>query len=163
QGQGQQQGGQQPGQQPGQGQGSQPNGGRLGTSPQGQPGNPSAITAGRPLTPEEARQFGREFRDRREAAEGLRRELTQQGESTKELDQLIARMRALEGTKPYEDPRALAQLQEQVVEGLKSFEFGLRRKLDVQPDRPLLNSNDQVPAGYKQLVEEYYKSLAKKP
>ena len=116
----------------------------------------------RPLSPDDARQIGREYRDRREAAEGLRRELQKQGENVKDLDDLIQRMKQLESPKTYDDPKAVAKLQESVVEGLKSFEFGLRRKLEAQLDRPLSSGSGDVPQGFKQLVEEYYKALAKK-
>ena len=51
-----------------------------------------------------------------------------------------------------------------VVEDLKAWEFALRRQLGASETAgPALGGNDNVPAAYKDLVSEYFKSLAKKP
>ena len=53
------------------------------------------------------------------------------------------------------------ELQEQVIRGLKEFEYALRRQIDQDDDRELLlTGSDEVPEGYRELVEKYYKSLA---
>ena len=44
----------------------------------------------------------------------------------------------------------------------KKFEFALRRKSE-GGDQPLsLSGSDEVPAGFRQAIEEYYRALAKK-
>jgi hypothetical protein len=48
-----------------------------------------------------------------------------------------------------------------VAEGLKRFEYALRRKVGDDTDRALVNGSEDVPAEYKALVEEYYRSLSK--
>jgi hypothetical protein len=49
-----------------------------------------------------------------------------------------------------------------VAEGLKRFEFGLRRKVeDADIDQPALNATDEVPRGFRDLVNEYYRSLSR--
>ena len=55
----------------------------------------------------------------------------------------------------------LLRLQEQVSEGLKRFEFGLRRKVEDEADRALVSGSDEVPQEFRKLVEQYYKSLSK--
>ena len=51
-----------------------------------------------------------------------------------------------------------------VVQGFKEFEFSLRRQLaGDEADRPALGGNENVPAGYRDMVNEYFKSLSKKP
>ena len=56
----------------------------------------------------------------------------------------------------------LERLQTLVAEGLKRFEFGLRRKVeDATGDQPALMTTDEVPRGFKELVAEYYRSLSK--
>ena len=46
-------------------------------------------------------------------------------------------------------------------EELKSFEFALRKKLGASDDeRVLLGRSGDVPAAFKQYVEQYYRSLA---
>jgi hypothetical protein len=116
----------------------------------------------RGFTPEEARQYAREFRDRRAEAEALRRELLREGENAGDLDALIAKLRELERGDAFDDPEALRQLQGAVVEGFKAFEFALRRRLEGPGREPLLGASDEVPPGYRRLVEEYYRSLARK-
>jgi hypothetical protein len=51
-----------------------------------------------------------------------------------------------------------------VVQGFKEFEFTLRRQVvGAEADRPALGGNENVPAGYRDMVNEYFKSLSKPP
>jgi hypothetical protein len=51
-----------------------------------------------------------------------------------------------------------------VLQGFKEFEFNLRRQVvGVEADRPALGGNESVPAGYRDMVNEYFKSLSTKP
>jgi hypothetical protein len=152
-----QQGGQQPNARGGGAINSPGGGGVFGPITPG-PGNP-----GGRLSPEDIRQFSREYRDRRQAAEALRKDLQNQNVDVGELDRTIQRMRALESQKSYEDPAQLERLQDQVLEGLKAFEFALRRQSEEgDRGRPVLGGSADVPAEFRQLVAEYYKSLSKK-
>ena len=45
---------------------------------------------------------------------------------------------------------------------MKKFEFSLRRKTDGGNESLALSGSDQVPEGFRQAIEEYYRSLAKK-
>ncbi|MGD8699972.1 MAG: hypothetical protein PVJ43_11815, partial [Gemmatimonadales bacterium] len=122
----------------------------------------AATTDGFPgFNPGEVRQFRREFRERRGEAERLRDELADEGIDTAELDAIVARLRDLERDRPYGDPRGLAELQAQVIQNLKEFEYVLRRELGAGDSRQLLlTGSDEVPPGYRGLVEEYYRALA---
>ena len=172
QGQGQGQGQGQQGQ--GQGQGQQGQGGRQGQGDPTQPGQGSQLGmpgggqtggGGQPgrLNGGDARQFSREFGVRRQAAEGLRRDLGQNMDPA-ELDRIIADLRRLESGRPFSDPQGLEELQRAVIEGLKTWEFKLWRSLSQNGEnRPALGAPSQVPAEYRALVEEYYRSLGKKP
>ncbi len=45
---------------------------------------------------------------------------------------------------------------------LKRLEFGLRREVEGQSTAPTARTGtDEVPEGYRRLVEEYYKALAR--
>ena len=127
-------------------------------------GNPTGGGGNGRIAPGDARQFGREFRLRREAAESLRRELAQQGGvDLRELDRAIDALRQLESGRRFGDPRGVDQLQAAVIEGLKTWEFRLFRALGQAGDnRPALGSPSQAPAEYRALVEEYYRSLGRK-
>jgi hypothetical protein len=107
------------------------------------------------------RQFRREIAERINEADGIRRELQDQRVDAEELAALIARLRALDDRLVSGDPRALASLRTEVIPGLKEFEYGLRRRLmgDEAP-RLLLGESDDVPEGYRELVEEYYRALS---
>ncbi len=113
------------------------------------------------FTPGDVRQFRREFGEQRGEAERLRQELQREGIDASELGAIIDRMRRLESDRPYSDPRGLAELQAQIIRDLKEFEYMLRRELIGNEARELLLSgSDEVPPGYRELVEEYYRSLA---
>jgi hypothetical protein len=71
-------------------------------------------------------------------------------------------LKAFDNDRIYTDPRGLEQLQAAAIDRLKKFEFSLRRKADTGNDSLSLSGSDQVPEGFRQAIEEYYRSLAKK-
>ncbi len=120
-------------------------GGALGGSNSGPPG---------------ARQFAREFRERVGDAEELRDRLAGEGMQTTDLDAVVRAMRDFEeefqGT-----TRGLDELSSDVIDGLKLFEFWLRRVTQAEAGvRPQLAGSDRVPEEYRSLVEEYFRALA---
>ena len=52
----------------------------------------------------------------------------------------------------------LARLQSTIAEGLKRFEFGLRRRVDADESSIALSGSDEA---FRKLVQEYYRSLAR--
>jgi len=52
-------------------------------------------------------------------------------------------------------------LQSIVAEGLKRFEFGLRRKVEGDQNSIALSGADESPEEYKRANEEYFRSLSK--
>ena len=67
---------------------------------------------------------------------------------------------AADGT--YGNPAQVAALQAQILETLKRLEFGLRREVEgTAPRRGTLAGSDEVPERYRELVEEYYRTLAR--
>jgi hypothetical protein len=77
---------------------------------------------------------------------------------------LIDQLRSLEGSRAFNDPDELARLRGSVVQGFKEFEFTLRRQVvGAEADRPALGGNENVPAGYRDMVNEYFKSLSRRP
>jgi hypothetical protein len=168
QGQGQGQGQGQQGQN-----GQQQGGGQMGggqndqQGPGGQLGGNNQRGGGVPngrLSADDIRQFAREFRDQRQSAEQLRKDLQQMGVDPSDLNRMIDQMRQLENGKAYNDPAAIEKLQQSLIEGLKAFEFALRRQVEGNDKgRPVLGASGEVPAGFRQMVDEYYRSLSKKP
>ena len=153
------------GQQGQQGQQSQQgqSGERSSANPSAQTGGGQGARVGGAFTPEQIRQFMREYRERRGDAEALRRELSREGVDVAQLDRMIAQLRALEAARVYNDTEELQRLQSAVVEGFKSFEFALRRAMEGDPrDRPLVGGTSDVPPEFRKMVEEYYKALARR-
>ena len=108
------------------------------------------------------RQFGREFRARRQAAESLRADLKAMGQETADLDRLLNQFRALDNNRTFGDPRGLDRLETDLIEGLKELEFSLWRKFgDESGQRPAAGASARVPPQFRELVEEYYRSLAR--
>ena len=60
-------------------------------------------------------------------------------------------------------PRRSSALQTAVAEGMKRFEFSLRRQAEMKGSEVFLSGADDVPEEYRKLVEQYYKSLSKGP
>ena len=165
--QGQGQGGERPGDSTGQG------GGRGGdpTQPQeagdlrtqGIPfggamrGNPE------PFTEEEIAQYTREFAQRLAQARDLLRTLEADGQEVQDLKEAIDALEALEDPGTYGDLPQIAMLQGQIQENLKRLEFLLRREVEGErPGRAALTGSDEVPAGFRKMVEEYFKNLARR-
>lgn len=127
-------------------------------------GGPAGVGAGATFTAEEARQLARELRARRESAQALRRSVQGTGVDTRELDRAITRLGTLEGANVLGNAAAMQQLRAGITEDLKAFEFALRRKLGAaDTGGPALGGSEQVPAQYREMVNEYFKALAKKP
>ena len=91
----------------------------------------------------------------------LRRALRADGVDTRQLDDILTRLKALDDDRIYKNVQELAELQAAVSEGLRRFEFDLRRKVEGEAGDVRLTGSDDVPAEFKSLVEEYYRSLAK--
>ena len=114
------------------------------------------------IGPDEARQLQRQARERRTEAEALRRELQGMGVDVADLDQLIRDLRTLDDSRVYTDFDEISRLQSQLVEGVRRFEFNLRRELGAGEADPLfLSSSDEAPREYRKLIEDYYRALAR--
>jgi hypothetical protein len=113
---------------------------------------------------EDIRQWRREFRERVQEAEGLREELRRQDLQVPDLKDIIARMKEFDQKKIYMDPLGFDELQADLLEELKQFEYWLRRELEgIGKEKLFLAGSDQVPSEYRKLVEEYYRSLSRTP
>jgi hypothetical protein len=159
----------QEGQEGQQGQGQQGREGQQGQQGQGQQGQRGGQPGGSPQTgggdfsPDDmGRQFQSELRQRRGELQELRRELQQEGVDVTQLDQLLRTLEVLENRDPIGDPRGMEQLAEAVIPGLKEFEYMLRRQLGgADMEQLFLSGSDEVPPEYRELVEEYYRSLSR--
>jgi hypothetical protein len=112
---------------------------------------------------DDIRQWRGQFREYANDAETLRRQLQTAGVNPRDMDDVLRRLREMDNDKVYADPRGLEQLQAAVVDQLKKVEFALRRATEAGNESLSLSGSDQVPEGFRQAIEEYYRSLSKKP
>ena len=140
----------------------QPNDGmQRNPSMRGGPGG-DARNTGQQYSAEAIRQFRRELVERTNDAQALRQALQQAGVAVKDLDEVVRRLRQLDNETAFKDILGVQELTNAALETLKKFEFDLRKKLDQSSNALFLNGNEEIPANFRTLVEEYYKSLAKK-
>jgi hypothetical protein len=95
-------------------------------------------------------------------AQELRRDLQNAGVDPRELDQILRDLRQFDSDQAFVDPRSLEALQASALEKLKTMEFALRQKGEAK-DLPLtLSGSEEVPTGFRESIEEYYRSIARK-
>ena len=110
---------------------------------------------------EDVRQFKREFRERVNEASGLGEQLLKQKIETPVLKDIIRSLERLDKNQLYLEPDGLAQLEGEVLASLKQFEYWLRQKFEGLNEGELLVATpDQVPLRYRDLVEDYFRSLS---
>ncbi len=117
----------------------------------------------RPFTAEEIRQFRSEFGQRNDQVRSLQDRLREAGQgSAQDLQAVLEAMARLEREGIYANPAQVAALNEEILNSLKRLEFGLRREVEGEPEQgATLTGSDEVPDGYRALVEEYYRALAR--
>ena len=115
------------------------------------------------LSRDDVRQFRGEIRRWRGEAQELRGLLREGNLDPKQLDEILRGLRALDDDRVYQDVEELQRLQTLVTEGLKRFEYALRRRAAAEGNETVLSGADGVPEEFRALVEQYYRSLAKTP
>jgi hypothetical protein len=119
---------------------------------------------GAPGDAETRRQLRREAEERAREAEALGRALREAGFDGEAMDRIASSFGSLTSDAPYGDPVGLARLQQEVVESLREMDFLLRRQLAGDPRAAgEAVGTGEVPEGYRALVEEYFRSLARPP
>jgi hypothetical protein len=145
-------------------------GARAGSDPARGASNPDSPADGaaardsfRPFTDEEIRQYARESAQRLAQARELRGILEEEGRSVDDLEEAMGAMARLQDPGTYGDPPQIPLLQEQVRESLRRLEFVLRREVEGErAGRAALTGTDDVPAGFRRMVDEYFRNLARR-
>jgi hypothetical protein len=131
--------------------------GRPGSARRGEPGGgngPGVI---------DQRQLSRELRQRAQDAEAFRRALEEGGVSSADARSISERIASLSPSRAMKDPLGVAELTAQIANDLKMLEFVLRREIEGKKPSLQLAGSEELPPGYRALVEEYYRSLSRKP
>jgi hypothetical protein len=134
----------------------------------GTPSSPGSMASGdaRPgLANGDARDFRDNARQLANDAQDLRQRLQQSGATPKDLqsvDEIARLLKQMDNAGASSDPRTLEQLAATALDKLTKFEFDLRKRVDTSNDALYLSGTDEVPTGYKDLIEQYYRALSKK-
>jgi hypothetical protein len=129
--------------------------------------NPSGNTSGAPVGlgqygDEDIRQLQREFGQRLADAQELRRLLDRNSTQMENLDRAIESLRRAGDPRNYNDPEQIARLKA-AIDFTRKIEVALSRDLEnLNRDEKYFYAQDnEAPADYQKLVEEYFKSIAK--
>jgi len=109
------------------------------------------------------REFFQQLHLLRQRAEDVRETMKNQKIDTGIIDKTIANIKKLEQGQAYKDTTKAFGLEETVVEDLKAVEFYVRRQAEKESVKPALGGSSDVPAEFKPLVDQYYKSIAERP
>ena len=109
----------------------------------------------------DARQWQREFSQRLGDAQDIQSLLEEESFEAGDLDEIIRQLQELGDGRVYQDAAEISRLQTFLSEELKRFEYRLRREVDFESEELFLASSDEVPPGFRDLIEEYYRALAR--
>jgi hypothetical protein len=113
------------------------------------------------LSAEDQRQLRNEARQLDADARALLSRQNGVDMSPREIEEIMQALRRLQDERTYQNVGELARLQSIVAEGLKRFEFGLRRKVEGEQNALALSGADESPEAYKKANEQYFRSLSK--
>lgn len=109
------------------------------------------------------RQIRREWQERIQDAEAIRRALENNPRLAQDLSALVREMRRLDLERLFSDPEEIARLKAQVIDGFRQLELEINRALQQESGSLLrLVSEDEVPPEFRDRVEEYYRALSSK-
>src|SRR5581483_4271441 len=108
------------------------------------------------------RQIQRELQQRLNDIRDLQNQLGPKSQYAQGLDQIARNLQGLINDPKLGDPRAVDKLGQQVIDPFKGVELELSKALQILLAKDNIRSaqEDEIPAGYQKLVEEYYKKLS---
>ena len=133
-----------------------------GQNPQNQAANQSMSSGdSRP----DGRQIANQARQLANDAADVGRQLRAAGVSQKDLtpvDDVVKALRAMSDEKNLKNPTGLNELYQTAVQRFKALEFEIRKRVDTTNEQLFLSGSEEVPASFRTLIEEYYRTLSKK-
>ncbi len=115
------------------------------------------------LSPEQRRQFEKEYELRLKEAQELGKGLRQHQDLARQVQDMTERMKQMK-SKFLHDEQELERLHNSVTQGFRQLELELSKSLQQLISRENLHlaKDEDVPEAYRKQVEEYYKALSKK-
>jgi len=115
------------------------------------------------LSAEQQRGLETAYRDGMRDLNAIRQAMQgEDGETAKEVQDLLRQMQRLDPSKFPGNPALLEQMRAQLLPTIEQLEIQLRRKLDEkQGGQVRTGVSDPIPAGYAERVAEYFRKLSK--
>jgi hypothetical protein len=127
--------------------------------------NPNQSSSAGDARPDGTRQIASQARQLASDAQAVRRQLQQAGIAPKDLtpvDDVVKALQALGNEKNLQNPSGLQELYQTAVQRFKTLEFEIRKRVDTTSEQLFLYGSEDVPASFRSLIEEYYRTLSKK-
>jgi len=86
-----------------------------------------------------------------------------QAKDLKPVDDVIKALKDMTNEKNLQNPKGLQELYSTATEKFKMLEFEIRKRTDTTNEQLFLSGSDDVPPAFRSLIEQYYRSLNKKP
>ena len=112
------------------------------------------------------RQLANQARNLANDAQQIRGDLQRAGVQARDLkpvDDVIKALRDMTDANKLQNPKGLQDLYSTAVEKFKMLEFEMRKRVDTTNEQLFLSGSDDVPPAFRSLIEQYYRSLNKKP
>ena len=95
----------------------------------------------------------------------IRDQLGRNNPLTGDLNRIMEAVRRRMDGQFHGDPAEIEALRREVIDPFRSIELELSRELQVLIGKENIRSaaDEEIPAGYKKLVEDYYKKLSDRP
>ena len=84
------------------------------------------------------------------------------GKDLAPIDDVVKALGSLANEKNLQNPAGLNELYSTAVQKFKALEFEIRKRVDTTNGQLFLSGSEDVPPSFKSLIEEYYRTLAKK-
>jgi len=116
------------------------------------------------LTPEQVRQFEKEYQLRFKEGQELARQLRHRPDLSAQVEDILKRMKGMPTARMLADQAELARLKTSVIEGFRELELQLSRELNqiARKENIRLTKDDDIPKEYRKQVEDYYRALSEK-
>jgi hypothetical protein len=116
------------------------------------------------LTPDQVRQFEKEYELRLKEAQEIGKNLRDQQDLAAQVKNMLERMKQMGSMKFLYDAQELERLKSTVIEGFRQLELDVSKNLQhlISKENLHLAKDEEVPELYRKQVEDYYRALSEK-
>ena len=116
------------------------------------------------MTPDQVRQFEKEYELRLKEAQEIGKNLRDQQDLAAQVKNMLERMKQMGSMKFLYDAQELERLKSTVIEGFRQLELDVSKNLQhlISKENLHLAKDEEVPELYRKQVEDYYRALSEK-